>query len=139
MTRRGQQAKRELRRAQREVGEQLQSDHGAYEPPPRDDCVLRDWETPYDDANTVRIQFLLWKQGGVLVDFVVNVQELASEGWTTVEHFDCCHGHCHLHPQSGVEPESITRLDEVADVQRAFSAVAHEADERARIIRGKGG
>jgi hypothetical protein len=134
-----QQKKRELRRAEREVARQLDSaTHGTYEPPERDECREKRWEMAYDDANTIRLQFLTWRKGIELTEFVVNVQVLTSEGWETIEYFDCCHGHYHLHPKSGEPADSIMRLDEVGDVQRAFVQVEQEAHDRARIIRGEG-
>lgn len=135
MVRRGQQGKRAVRRAQRNVSEQLgSSEKGTYQTPDRSECIPQRWETPYDDANTVRLQFLLWRQDGRIAEFVVNVQVLASEGWDTVEYFDCCHGHCHLHAKNGTTARTITRLDEIGDVEAAFRQVEREADGRARII-----
>lgn len=93
---------------------------------------------PYDDAGTVRLQFLLWRQGGRLVDFVVNVQVIGADGWEIVEYFDCCHGNCHLHVKSDAEPRPILRLDRVDDVQRAFVQVEQEARDRVRIICDEG-
>jgi hypothetical protein len=128
-----------VRKADRRVAKQLASpERGIYEPPDRRECSLSQWESPYDDANTVRLQFLLWRKAGRLAEFVVNVQVLTSEGWDTVEYFDCCHGHCHLHPKSGEDPRSIMRLDGIDDVQRALVQVEAEAHSRARIMRGEG-
>lgn len=88
----------------------------------------------------MRLQFIVWNRGRVLVDFVVNVQVLASDGWDTVEYFDCCHGHSHLHTQNPeLDPRSIAQLDTVDDVQHAFAQVEREADGRARIIRDERG
>ncbi|MEB3063861.1 DUF7718 family protein [[Mycobacterium] zoologicum] len=136
MVRRGQQRRKHVERARRDLERQLDSKHGTYRPPPRGDCFRRQWETAYDDVSAIRVQFIIWRDGGRLVDFVVNVQVLGSGGWETVERFDCCHGHCHLHPQNEeLPPESIQRLDAVGDVQRAFAQVNGIAHERARIIR----
>lgn len=91
---------------------------------------------PYDDANTLRAQFIIWRQGGRLVDFVANIQELTLDGWVSLERFDCCHGHCHHHPLNDeLPPLSISRLDTVEDVKRAFVEVERLVDERVRIIR----
>lgn len=139
VVRRGQQEKKAVRRAQRKVSEQLGSgEQGTYEPPERDDCIPQQWEIAYDDANTVRLQFLLWRKGGRIAEFVVNVQVLASEGWDTVEYFDCCHGHCHLHAKNDTDVRTIMRLDGIDDVERAFRQVEAESDNRARIMRGEG-
>ena len=100
---------------------------------------MRDWDAPYDDSNSVRLQFIVWHRRSTLIDFVVNVQVLTSEGWDTVESFDCCHGHCHLHPQNAdLEPRTIAQLDTVDDVVKAFAQVEQEAHDRARIIRDEG-
>jgi len=138
--RREQHKKKEVRKAERSVARRLGSPtKGTYEPPNRDECRHKRWEVAYDDANTIRLQFLLWRKDAKLAEFVVNVQVLTSEGWKTVEHFDCCHGHYHLHPKSGRQrARSIMRLDGVDDVQRAYVLVEQEAHERARIIRGEG-
>ncbi len=138
MVRRGQQDKQAKRRAERQAAEQLGSDHGAYQVPEHDKCRQKQWESPYDNANTVRLQFITWHKGRKIASFVVNVQVLASTGWNTVEYFDCCHGCCHYHPKSGADPRTVLRLDAIEDVQRAFKLVEREADDRARIIRGEG-
>ncbi|WP_067857665.1 DUF7718 family protein [Nocardia shimofusensis] len=92
-----------------------------------------------DDTNSVSLQFNLWHRDGRLVDFVINVRVLAPGGWTDVERFDCCHGHCHLHADNDeTAPRSLYRLDDVDDVARAFRKVEPMADKRARIIRDKG-
>ena len=135
MVRRGQQGRRKQRQAQRAANAQLDSSQGTYRAD-RQDCRRRTWETPYDDANSVRLQFIVWNRGKILVDFVVNVQVLASQGWNTVEYYDCCHGHCHLHTQNpDLDPRPIAQLDAVDDVQDAFAKVEREATDRARIIR----
>lgn len=139
MVRRSQQDRNEVRKASRDTDAALNSSQGTYRPD-RADCRQRQWDVPYDDANTVRLQFIMWNRGKVLVDFVVNVQVLASEGWDTVEYFDCCHGHSHLHTQnSELDPRSVAQLDTADDVQHAFAQVEREADSRARIIRDERG
>lgn len=138
MVRRGQQGLQKLRRAERDAAAQLGSPNGAYRAD-RSGCRKREWETPYDDANSVRLHFILWHRGKTLVDFIVNVQVLASDGWDTVEYFDCCHGHSHLHPKNpDLEPRTIAQLDTADDVKNAFVQVEQEAHERARIIRDEG-
>ncbi|OBG83294.1 hypothetical protein A5699_04665 [Mycobacterium sp. E802] len=140
MVRRGQQGRHELRKAQREASRQIESSQGQYDAKQmRRRCgPPRQWESPYDEANTVRLQFFLWRFNGRLADFVINVQVLTSEGWETVEYFDCCHGHCHLHTQNGEVPRSFVRLDSIDDVQLAFAQVEGESHTRARIIRAEG-
>lgn len=87
----------------------------------------------------MRLQFIVWQRGKALVDFVVNVDVLGSEGWETIEYFDCCHGHCHLHTQnSDLEPRPIAQLDSIEDVRHAFAQVEQDARDRARIIREEG-
>lgn len=135
VVRRGQQGQQKLRKAQREVAERLESAEGAYRPDRRH-CLTRQWETAGDDPNTIRVQNLIWYRKGQLVDFVINLQELTSEGWETVEYVDCCHGNCHYHPQSGSATRSILRLDVVADVQDAYRVAQPLIYERLRIIRG---
>jgi hypothetical protein len=136
--RRQQQGQQKLRRAQRQAAKQLDTDQGAYKPPDRDECHDKQWEMAADDANTVRAQFNIWRRSGRLVDFVINIQVLTSEGWEQVEYFDCCHGYCHLHPRNETEPRSIKRLDVVADVQDAYRRVQPIIEERLRIIQGEG-
>lgn len=138
VVRRSGKSKAEVRRAQRQITESLNSTQGLY-CADRMQCDTKEWITPCDDSNTVRMHFLLWRNGSQVVDFVVNVQVLASSGWVTVEYFDCCHGHCHLHPKNGEDPVTIERLDHEGDVRRAFEKVIAEADDRARIIRDEGG
>lgn len=139
MGRHEQQKQRELRRAERDVARQLDcAKEGSYRPPDRDECREKRWETSYDDANSIRLQFITWRKGGRLTEFVVNVEVLTSEGWEIIEYFDCCHGSYHHHPKSGEPRDPIVRLDGVDDVQRAFAQVEQEAHERARIIRNQG-
>lgn len=138
MPRRGQQARNAVRQARRDAVKALESQRGSYTPP-RTVGPPKQWETSYDDSNTVRVQFILWRAKGKIVNFVVNVQVITADGWTTVERFDCCHGNCHLHSDNAdIAPEVILRLDDEGDVQRAFAKVRAEAEHRARIIRGKG-
>lgn len=118
MVRRGQQEQRELRKARREATDRVESSEGAYRPDRRN-CLTRQWETAGDDSNTIRVQNLIWRRKGQLVDFVINLQELTSEGWETVEYVDRCHGSCHHHPQNGTT-RVILRLDVVGDVQNAY-------------------
>jgi hypothetical protein len=138
VVRRGQQNRRALRQASKATLEQFESPHGAYTPPDRAQCRNRQWDAPVDDLSTIRLQFNIWRLDGRLVNFVINVQVLTAEGWVSVERFDCCHGHCHLHPDSDEDDsESIHRLDGLDDVEQAFREVERSADERARIIRDK--
>jgi hypothetical protein len=134
MVRRGQQKQQKLRKGRREAAEQLESNEGAYRPDRRN-CLARQWETAGDDSNTIRVQNLIWYRKGQLVDFVINLQELTSEGWETVEYVDCCHGSCHHHPQNGTT-RSIAQLDVTEDVQNAYLVAQPLIYERLRIIRG---
>lgn len=139
VVRRNQQAKRELNKASKAAAERLDLPDGTYQPPAREDCQVRQWETPVDDLATVRLQFNIWRYGGRLVEFVVNVQRLSSNGWVDVERFDCCHGHCHLHIDNAEgEILTIRTLNSVDDVKAAFLGAQNLADERARSIRDEG-
>lgn len=125
-----------LREGERETAALLESTQGSYVRPPREQCKEKRWETPADDSNTIRTQTLIWTQNGRLVEFVVNLQVLTSDGWETIEYIDCCHGHCHRHSAGGaVQP--IMQLDAVSDVKHAYSAAQPVITERIRIIRGK--
>jgi hypothetical protein len=134
MVRRAQHEQKKLREARRKITERLESDQGEYRPDRRH-CVPRQWDTAGDDSNTIRVQNLIWYRKGQLVDFVINLQVLTSEGWETVEYVDCCHGSCHHHPQSG-DTAAILRLDVVDDVQNAYGVAQPLIYDRLRIIRG---
>lgn len=138
VVRRGQQVRRSLRRADRELNQQLESDQGAYRPPKRSECHQKSWETAWDDAYSVRLQTHTWRDGKRLVDFVINAQVLTADGWVTVEYIDCCHGHCHHHARDGRNVRTIMRLDDVYDVQNAYKKAQAVIYERLRIIRGGG-
>jgi len=135
MTRRGQQDRNALRRARRDADAALESGKGSYEPPERAACHFRQWETPFDDANTVSAQFNVWRDGNRIVDFAIAVRRLSTDGWSTIETIDICHGHCHHHKTPGADPESIMQLDSVDEVQRAFDQANDLIGERMRIIR----
>lgn len=138
MPRRGQQTRNAVRRAQRDTTNELESPQGNYTPPSTDDPP-KQWEMTYDDTNTVRVQFNLWRAKGRITNFVVNVQVITADGWMSVERFDCCHGCCHLHVDNDeTKSRPILRLDTEHDVKRAFDLVMAEAGARARIIRDKG-
>ena len=77
MSRRGQSKKRELKRTKKSVKKQLDSLHGSYIPD-RAHCRTRQWDTAYDDVNTVRVQFNTWHRGRQLIDFVILVQRPAA-------------------------------------------------------------
>lgn len=94
MVRRAQQGKRALQRARDETERQLGSDKGSYRPPPREVCDPKSWYQTFDDASTVRVSIMLWRQNGRLVDFVILVELSAWNAWTEVSRIDCCHGFC---------------------------------------------
>ena len=129
----GQEQQKKLRKARRDAADQLESSEGAYRPDRRN-CLTRQWETAGDNSNTIRVQNLIWYRKGQLVDFVINLQVLTSEGWETVEYADCCHGSCHHHPQNGAT-RAILQLDVVDDVQNAYRVAQPLIYERLRIIR----
>lgn len=137
MTRRRQQGKQHAKRAQKAAHERLESLSGTYIPD-RTDKRTKQWDTAYDDANTLRIQFNTWRDGKTLVDFVIVIQLLGANGWDDIERFDCCHGHCHLHNGGTGNREPIYQLDSADDVQIAFVRASDEAQHRARIIRNTG-
>ena len=134
MTRRSQQGPKAVRQAQKKVEESLGSDQGQYQRPSREHCTFKQWEMPVDDGYSVRVQTHIWRHEGRLVDFCINLQVFGADGWITVEHIDCCHGYCHHHPLNGSKSRSIHRLDDVADVQRAFKQVETIIEQRIRII-----
>ena len=109
MTRRNQQERRDLKRATKSASARLDNRQGTYRPN-RTGCTERQWVTSLDDSNTVRIEYRIWKRGG-LADFVILIQRLGTQGWDEVERFDCCHGHCHLHPDGQAESETLYQLD----------------------------
>lgn len=116
-------------------GEAVDDGRGQYLPPKRTECHERSWQTPGDDLCTLRLDNHTWMQGGVLVDFVINLQVLSTDGWVTVEYIDCCHGHCHHHSQNGTDPATILCLDTVDDVRAAFRAAQLVIYERLASIR----
>ncbi|CAM4414051.1 hypothetical protein MB901379_03879 [Mycobacterium basiliense] len=137
MTRRNQQGQQQLRRAKKQVEQSLGAEQGRYRPPPREDCKPRQWETPIDDAPSIRVQYNIWRHKGCLVDFAINIQVLTAEAWETVESFDCCHGNCHYHPVNGEEPRPLAKLDVVGDVQHSYWQVESVIADRVRIIMGR--
>lgn len=140
MVRRGQQAKRELKRAQAEVEKTVSKVEGVYTPPPREDCVEHRWHDLIDDAGTVRVSILIWRHSGRLVDFVMLVELSDWEAWAPLSRIDCCHGFCHLHPPDREdEHEPIQRLDSVDDVETAFRTASGTIETIARTIRGTRG
>lgn len=134
MIRRGQQGRREMRRAEREAAKEIESDRGGYRPPDRADCYTKQWVTPGDDTYRLRLQTITWRQQGRLMDFVINAQVLTALEWETVEYVDCCHGHCHLHTRSDELPRSISPLNSAEDVQGAYTVALALIHERLRII-----
>lgn len=135
--RRRQQGRRKAKKTQARIESQLNSSEGCYKPPDRADCRFRQWHIPFDDANSVRTQVNSWRSGATLVDFVMTIQRLTTVGWEDVERFDCCHGHCHLHPDGRQAAQPIYQIDTADDVAEAFSRASAVATERARIIRNK--
>jgi hypothetical protein len=80
----------------------------------------------------------MWRYKGQLVDFVVNLQVVTAEGWESVERIDCCHGHCHHHPENGKPAQHVIQLDSVDDVKRAFSVAEEVIGARVSTLRGQG-
>ena len=139
MVRRAQQGKRALQRARDETERQLGSDKGSYRPPPREVCDPKSWYQTFDDASTVRVSIMLWRQNGRLVDFVILVESSAWNAWTEVSRIDCCHGFCHVHrPGREAEQESLMRLDTIDDVEPAQRLASQTAEQIARTLRDRG-
>lgn len=138
--RRGQQAKRELKRARAEVTRAVTNVEGSYEPPAREECVEHRWHDIIDDAGTVRVRIIVWRHAGRLVDFVMLVELSDWQAWAPLSRIDCCHGFCHLHPPDREdEHEPLHRLDCVDDVEDAFRLASRTIETIARTIRGTRG
>lgn len=133
MARRGQQKHRELRAARKQTFDDLETPHGRYRPPERSEANRQEWYQPIDDTNTVRLEFHVWRDGGQIVEFVINIQTIATTGWETPEYIDCCHGHCHLHTVDG-RTETLMTLNVVHDVETAFSMALEDAHTRASSL-----
>ncbi|GAA4811301.1 hypothetical protein GCM10023353_14790 [Tomitella cavernea] len=127
-------------KAREDTEEFATSSHGRYAPPSRASCRTREWAQPFDDGNTVQRKVFTWRANGLLVDFVILTEVLTASAWQEVERIDCCHGHCHLHDESGRDtPRALYRLDDVSDVDPAFQSAIGISDQRMRIVRGEGG
>ncbi|MCS5732393.1 DUF7718 family protein [Herbiconiux daphne] len=143
MVRREQQRKRAESRAQKSVDRTVaEQHHGSYRPPPRGDCVEKEFVQPLDDAYTLRIDTRLWRREGRLVDFVLLLQAPDWEGWTTLSRVDCCWGFCHLHPpgdDNAGRHEPIMRLDTVDDVESAHEIAYDRLSRLGYTIRDRRG
>ena len=109
-SRRGQSKKRELKRTKKSVKKQLDSLHGSTSPTAH--CRTRQWDTAYDDVNTVRVQFNTWHRGRQLIDFVIPSNGSAPTGGRTSSDSDCCHGCCHLHQDGRDGNDPLWQLDD---------------------------
>lgn len=140
MTRRNQQGRRDLKRAQAELEKRINSPEGEYTPPPRDECQPHRWHDLIDDTGTVRVVIFTWRHDGRLVDFVMLVEVTDWNAWAQISRIDCCHGFCHVHPPDREEVQTpLHRLNTVDDVEAAFAQASHTIETIARTIRGRRG
>lgn len=134
--RRTQRARREQRRRHDEDGSSLEDhERGSFRAPDRADCSERSWFQSVDDADTVRIDHRLFRQGGRLVDFAIVVLAIDLDGqWAERARADCCHGHVHLHHTNG-SITSLAPLRAVEDVARHFDQASDRISQYAVTIR----
>ena len=144
MIRRTQQKRSDEKRAQQSLLDGIaEQARGDYRAPDRSECSVKSWYSSLDDADTLRVDYRIWRLSGRLVDFVILLQVAVWDDWENVARVDCCHGHCHLHPPDderigGGESRSICRLDAVDDAAGAFDAAVEEIESAGRRLRQKG-
>lgn len=131
--RRGQQAKRDEKRATRDRETSFEEERGGYRPPRRDRCEERQVQYIAAVPGLVAPLVLVWKQGGRIVDFQITIQVNDSGLWRPALEIDCQHGHVHSHYTGRNTPRGeavhLYTLNEVADVLVGLniaSVVAHE-------------
>lgn len=136
MMRRNQQDGREERRARRAAEQALDDqDHGEYVPPARSECSPKDWYESIDDADTLRIEYRLWRKDGRLVDFAIILLGVDMDGeWVEVARMDCCHGYAHLHHVEG-KTSAVKPLHTADDVPEAFEIASIRIVHYAATIR----
>jgi len=122
MVRRGQQAKRETKRAQKELERDIEESRGAYRPAPREHCVERERIFAIDDGFEFRVQLRYWRLEGKTTEFVYLFQRRVWDDWENVARIDCSnHGSCHIHDPDEESPtEHLVRLDSIEDVPKAM-------------------
>lgn len=122
MVRRGQQAKRDLRRAQRDLEQDIEESRGSYRPVDRTRCVERVRVFLVDDGYEYRVVLHFWRLDGRTTEFVYLFQRRVWNDWENVARIDCSnHGSCHIHdPDDGDPTEHLVRLDSIDDVPKAM-------------------
>lgn len=132
MVRRGQQAKRDERRAQKEIDESIAESRGAYRPVDRDQCVERVRMFAVDDGFEFRVELRFWRLNNETTEFVYLFQRRVWDDWENVARIDCSnHGSCHIHdPYEDGPTEHLMRLDSIDDVPEAMKL----AQARARTM-----
>lgn len=129
MVRRGQQAKREEKRAQKELDRDLEESRGTYQPVDRELCVERTRIFAIDDGFEFRVELRYWRRDGQTTEFVYLFQRRVWDDWENVARIDCRnHGSCHVHDPYGESPtEHLMRLDSVDDVPDAMKLAQDRA------------
>jgi hypothetical protein len=149
MTRRGQQGKRAMRKADRRREKDLAKAevYGEYTPPPRSECFPRHYYEHLDDDASIRVDVRTWAHSGQVVDFHLTIEVARMDGlewsWQPIARVDICHGHAHAHALVGsktdVEPMHIARIDTVDDVHDAMRLSSVQIITFARTIPNEGG
>jgi hypothetical protein len=128
MVRRGQQAKRDLRRANRKLEEDIAQPRGDYDPVSRDQCEERSRVFLVDDGYEFRVVLHYWRHKGETTEFVYLFQRRVWNEWENVARIDCKHGSCHIHdPDDEGATEHLTRLDSIDDVRQAMKTAQARA------------
>lgn len=140
MVRRGQQAKREAKRAKKELDRDIEESRGAYRPVARELCVERTRIYAVDDGFEFRVQLRYWRLDGKTTEFVYLFQRRVWEDWENVARIDCSnHGSCHIHdPYEESPTEHLMRLDSIDDVADAMRVAQERASTMFRdMTRGE--
>lgn len=132
--------KRDQRREDAAREKQLGREQGDYRPPAREKC-----DGPYErylyveDSATLRISVRIWRLDGRMTEFVLLLETGdwgEPEDWAKLARIDCAGGSCHEHPiGKPAEHQTLLRLDELADVQRAYPIATARMHEIAHTIR----
>lgn len=125
--RRGQEHKRQQRRADAARDAELMSLTGDYVPPPREECSSSEAYWPWGGSGLIRIEAWKWATNTGLADFALQASavDYASVAWNTVvlARIDICHGHAHAHVMYPVEHPDVVhirRIDHQSEVQEAY-------------------
>lgn len=132
VVRRGQQARRDEKRAQKDLDRDIEESKGAYRPVARELCVERSRIFAIDDGFEFRVELRYWRLEGKTTEFVYLFQRRVWEDWENVARIDCSnHGSCHVHdPYEKSPTEHLMRLDSIEDVPKAMRL----AQERASMM-----